>query len=216
LDIIDKVIPVTLIKAKRPKMEFKDSLTNELTEQVKLFEELHIQYPNNTPYSENLKQSKIKLKNYILYKTCMSNTKQISESSIKSKTSWNIAYNTINKSKGTVNSVGEIRLNNDEITEPDAIAEVVNKHFINKPEELVSKINKCPAIAQPIHTNHNTFFITPTDAHEVLQTIFSLKNSKAYDLYDISTEIIKSVAHSIKEPIAYLFNVSILEGIFPS
>jgi hypothetical protein len=216
LDILDKIIPVTLVKPKIGKMESNDRLTMELTEQVKLFEELHIQYPGNNLYSENLNQSKIKLKNYMQFKTCKSNAKQISESSNKSKTAWNIVYSNINKSKSSVNTVSEIKYNDIEITKPDDIAEVLNGYFVNKPTELVSKINKDQVTTQRGQYNYNTFFITPTDGLEVVQTILSLKNSKAYDCYDVSTEIVKAIAHSIKEPIAYLFNASILEGIYPS
>jgi hypothetical protein len=60
------------------------------------------------------------------------------------------------------------------------------------------------------------FFVTPTDEDEVLKTILSLNNSKAYDYYNISTEIIKTLANHVKYPIAYLFNESVNEGIFPS
>jgi hypothetical protein len=54
-------------------------------EQVKLFEELHIQYPDNNMFLENLKVSKLKVKNFIHFRTCNYNAKQISESINKSK-----------------------------------------------------------------------------------------------------------------------------------
>jgi hypothetical protein len=57
LDSVNKIIPVTSIKKKKCKTVVTDNLTRELIEQVKLFEELHIQYPDNNIFLENLKET---------------------------------------------------------------------------------------------------------------------------------------------------------------
>ena len=43
-----------------------------------------------------------------------------------------------------------------------------------------------------------------------------LKNSKAYDIYNISTHMIKTIAPHIVAPITHIFNHSLEQGIFPS
>ena len=74
LSHIDKVIPVTCCKFKDNKKEETDNLTIELQEQVKLFEELISQSPENVDYKENLKKSKIQLANYVNFKYYQRNT----------------------------------------------------------------------------------------------------------------------------------------------
>jgi hypothetical protein len=59
------------------------------------------------------------------------------------------------------------------------------------------------------------FFVTPIDEVEVHKTIISLNNSKAYDYYEISNGIIKTLANHVKYSIENLFNESVNEGIFP-
>jgi hypothetical protein len=64
--------------------------------------------------------------------------------------------------------------------------------------------------------NSSFFFVSPSSEHEVLQVIKSLKNSKAYDIYDISTPIIKRIAPNIAKILGHLFNCSISEGVVPA
>ena len=216
---IDQVIPVTKCKLKENKKDEIDKLTIELQEQVKLFEELLSHHPENVEYKEKLKQSKIKLADYINYKNCLKNTKTINEATNKSKTTWKVVYNNINKVNANVHKVTHINVDNSQVTEPDQIANSFNKQFINKPLELsTAQQNNISSPSHFIenHFNENSFFVAPTTPEEVLKIIHSLKNSGAYDIYDLSTHIIKSIAKHIAAPISQIFNCSILEGVFPS
>ena len=220
LSHIDKVIPVTRCNWKDNKKEERDHLTIELQEQVKIFEELLSHSPENLEYKEKLIKSKLQLVNYINFKNCQKNTKIISESTNKQKTSWKVVYNNINKVNASVHKITHINIDNSQIIEPNLIANKFNNQFINKPIELTSTLTQnqnCPPsqfIKNPF--NVNTFFVAPTTAAEVIKVIHSLKNSGAYDIYELSTHTIKSISKFIATPIAHIFNCSIEEGTFPS
>ena len=216
---IDNVIPVTQCRFKDTKKPETDKITIELQEQVKLFEELLFHHPENAEYKEALRISKSKLADYINYKTCQQNTKSINEAANKSKTTWKVVYNNINKVNAKVHKITHINVDNKKINEPNSIANSFNKQFIDKPRELGAGIeNKDSSTSNFIknYFNENSFFVAPTTPLEVVKVINSLKNSGAYDIYDLSTHIIKSTANHIATPISEIFNCSIMEGVFPS
>ena len=59
-----------------------------------------------------------------------------------------------------------------------------------------------------------TLFLSPVDVTEITKIIMSLKNSApAYD--DINATLLKFVVSFIAEPLCYVCNLSLCEGIFP-
>jgi hypothetical protein len=55
----------------------------------------------------------------------------------------------------------------------------------------------------------------PTSPQEVLNIIYSLKNSNSTGYDGICTKVIKTVAHILASPISYIINLCIEQGIFP-
>ena len=219
LSYVDKVIPVTNTKFKDKNPLVKDAYSLHLTEQVKLFESLHIQDPENQLFKDNLNRSKILLKEYVNQCERNENKKNIDSSSNKSKSSWEVVYSNIHKSKQTHKTIAFVKDIDQNVYLPASIAELFNHNFVNKPinqRNNFSKNSNDDNIFIPVTSNPNSLFCKPTTVQEVLYTISRLKNSKAYDIFEISTHITKTVAEFIAPPICDIFNKSIEEGVFPS
>lgn len=110
-------------------------------------------------------------------------------------------------------------MNRKSITDdPKLMSERFNMHFINDPicmTESIDKNTQKDISSFPTYHNPNSMFLEPTCNLEVLNVIKQLKNSKAYDVDEISTHIVKSIAEYIAEPIAHIYNKAVEEGIFP-
>jgi hypothetical protein len=79
LKYLDEIISVSISKSDNKRIKesrkYDDQIATELTEQVKLFEEMLIQTPGNLIFRENLSKSKSKLKAYLENKSCINNSK---------------------------------------------------------------------------------------------------------------------------------------------
>jgi hypothetical protein len=93
-----------------PKNRYSDLLRIDLVKEVKMFEELCPQYPNNILYRDCLKKAQQKLINYGNFCQRLSNSKNILESSNPSKTAWNAIYNLVNRSKGSAKLISQISI----------------------------------------------------------------------------------------------------------
>ncbi|CAG4955242.1 unnamed protein product [Colias eurytheme] len=61
----------------------------------------------------------------------------------------------------------------------------------------------------------NSFFIEPTDCHEIHCIIKSLSNSSSPGYDGMNNRLIKSIALYILEPLTAIINLSIAKGVFP-
>lgn len=64
--------------------------------------------------------------------------------------------------------------------------------------------------------NNKTFFIAPTDQHEVLNIIKGIKNKKSTGFDENSVEAVKRTACSISRVLADNINLSFQTGHFPN
>jgi hypothetical protein len=121
------------------------------------------------------------------------------------------------QSKSDKLSIDNIKIGVEFIQDPTIIAQCFNDYFIDKPLQLSAEINKTNMSYEfSTFTNVNSIRLYETDEQEVLSIIKSLNSSNTYDVYELSTHIIKSVAQFIAQPLAHVFNESIKEGTFPS
>ena len=62
---------------------------------------------------------------------------------------------------------------------------------------------------------NSSFFITPTDEHEVLKVISKLKPKRSAGYDNISAWFIKQTAHLLIKPLTHIINNSFSRGKFP-
>ena len=96
------------------------------------------------------------------------------------------------------------------------ISEKFNDFFINIGPSLAQKIpeQNIPPSQFMGDRVTNTIFLEPVTIEEVRNSVMSLKNGAVgYD--DISANILKSCSQFVSEPLEYLWNRSLIEGIFP-
>ena len=84
----------------------------------------------------------------------------------------------------------------------------ITQHLPQGMDEIF--VNSC------INLSNKSFFLRPVTSPEVLSIIINLKNSNASGKDEISNILIKKIAHFIVEPLIYLINNSLVQGIYPS
>ena len=122
----------------------------------------------------------------------------------------------INKNKPG-NNPDNLKINDKEITNPAEIAQAFNSFFTNIGPELASKIscdNKhfTEYLSKP---NDNTMCFIPTDQHEILKIVKSLKPKKSTGHDGISTKLLKQIIPNIALPLEHIFNLSLSTGCCP-
>ena len=132
------------------------------------------------------------------------------------KQTWVILKSIINKNKSS-RIQEDFELNDGSTTtEKSVISEKFNDFFINIGPSLARKIpeQNIPPSQFMGDRVTNTIFLEPVTIEEVKNIVMSLKNGAAgYD--DISANILKSCIQFVSEPLEYLCNRSLIEGIFP-
>ena len=170
LEYLYKIIPVTKCKIKpEEKQNYKDNVTYNLQQQIRLFEELLCNKPKDLIYTEKLKEIKHKLKQYIEDKIRHENSITISKSSNVTKSLWQIVYKTVKKDSN-VQSITGLYNNADKdknsiIDDPKQMSERFNFHFINDPLRMIETIDKSTQkdlSSFPAYHNSNSMFLIPT------------------------------------------------------
>ena len=130
---------------------------------------------------------------------------------------WKIIKNIMNKNKAR-QSLTKFRLNDGNFTtDGSVISNTFNDFFINIGPNLAGKIPNVGAspvdyMGQPLA---NSIFLSEVTTNEINQIFGSVKNGAAeYD--EINACLLKLVSPFIAEPLMYLCNQSLSEGLFPT
>ena len=133
------------------------------------------------------------------------------------KKTWKIIKNIVNKNKAR-QSQSKFKLNDETFTtDGSIISNTFNDFFINIGPNLAGKIpnvghSPIEYMGQPLV---NSIFFSEVTIVEISQILGSLKNGAAgYD--EISASLLKLISPFIVEPLVYLCNQSLQEGIFPT
>jgi hypothetical protein len=113
----------------------------------------------------------------------------------------------------------ELRIGKKIISNPTEITERLNMYLISIADELVKQnINKgsCSKLHQEIKHCPNSMFIPPVTETEVVSLTKSLKGKPAAGFEDIPEYLVKQCIQLIKEPLTYIYNVSLNSGVFPN
>ena len=132
------------------------------------------------------------------------------------KKSWQVIKEILNKKK--TNSISDRFLINDQlVTYKHQIASNFNDYFTNIGSTLAEKIDPSPVDPLSYITNNpqNSIVIEPSDPTEISYVVNNLKNSSpGWD--DIGIKILKKVLPSIGNPLMYVINLSLSQGVVPS
>ena len=129
---------------------------------------------------------------------------------------WNTLKDSLNLPNKS-NSVSQLLVNDEIITDPVQIANAFNSYF--------SSIGPSLATTVPASTTHfsvylpprteNSFYLHPVSPETMKKYILSMKPKTSLDDNNFSMKTLKMVAEAISTPMSHIFNLSINTGIFP-
>ena len=132
-----------------------------------------------------------------------------------SKKSWKIFKNIIGKDSLSSKRKLKFTINNETVNDSQIIATEFNNFFTSIGPALADKITCSVDPISYVDTIINSIVITYVSYMDVKNTILSLKNSSpGYD--EFSAFIAKQCIDYYVVPLAYVINMSLMEGIFPS
>lgn len=65
------------------------------------------------------------------------------------------------------------------------------------------------------NTNPNSFFIFPISPTEIINAVNSISSKNSVGTDSVSSEVLKNCLYALLTPLEILFNLSVIEGIFP-
>ena len=201
-------------------------------------------YNNRKPRLSDALRNSIKLKNKLYYKyrkissvyneTCYKSYKQILQKTLiaaekqyyhelvtrnkdNMKKSWGIIKDIINKNKNPVHRT-KFKLSNGSVTtDKMSVSEHFNDFFINIGPNLAKSIPHVKRMPMSYLGDalQETIFLEPVTCEEINSIVSNLKNN-ATGSDDISAVYLKMSLPSIANPLVYICNMSISEGVFPT
>ncbi len=130
---------------------------------------------------------------------------------------WSVINELLNRPSKSRN-IDSLIVDGEHITDEQTIADKINIHFASigtKVADSVPNIDKSYRDYLPERENRNIEF-KPLTISQILEAILSINSKKSLDINDVSFDLIKKIAPQICRPITHIYNLSILQGIFPS
>ena len=132
------------------------------------------------------------------------------------KRSWDLIKEVINKKKAKRISDTFI-IDNKEVNDPKIISNNFNNYFLNVGLELSRSVPNSNISFQSYLPDAipDSFFIAPTSCEEVSKIIMSFKNKSAgWD--NVCAKVVKETYPLIIQPLTYIINLSLSQGIVPN
>lgn len=142
--------------------------------------------------------------------------KKCADAGNDSKKLWNLIKEASNLTSNT-NNISSLIVNDNKITSNEQMANHFNNHFTSLANTAKSYIPTCSSSFRDYLPNptKRSFFMAPITNEYMLKYILSISPKTSRDINDISMKILHLVANSICVPLAHIFNLSSLQGIFP-
>ena len=139
-----------------------------------------------------------------------------SNSTQDTKSMWR-SINNLLYGRGNNYTPDKINHHGTSVSNPLNVSNIFNDYFIDVGPATQAKIPPSRSSYKSYLPNRvvDSLFINPTTHEEVLNIIFSLKNS-APGFDGIPIIVVKHVAYSLCTPLTHLFNLSLEKGIVPS
>lgn len=118
----------------------------------------------------------------------------------------------------TSNLPDQILIGSDEIKDKAVIVNQFNKHFIQAGfifNQTVNKSVPCPAMSASENVNRELFNFKPISVSEVHKALRDIDHKKSAGTDNLDPFLLKVAADIIAEPIAHIFNLSLLSNSIP-
>ena len=134
------------------------------------------------------------------------------------KNTWKGIKSIISKKSPFSNSLTLLTFQNENIDNPERIANVFNNYFSTIGEKIQAKIKHSRKKYTDYLTNENPdmFFLSPADKEEIKFILSSLDINKSTGPYSIPIKVLNMLKNDISEQLADLFNLSFTTGTFPT
>lgn len=149
----------------------------------------------------------------------LQNNKYICEAENSTKATWNV-INTY-KYRQPKENITQLNHKNEVITDPNDIANIFNKNFIDLVDVYNNKTNNHNYNKRKQHKNYqiqsniHSIFLNPVTPQDITKIIKNLKNKNSVGHDEICTKVIKFCNEELSNPLSHIINLSISKGIFP-
>jgi len=181
-------------------------------------------HSNNPTLKEHYKAYCQTLSKVIMLAKKLDYNNLINKSNNKPKTTWNIVRTITNNGK-VKNNRTTMNVKNKFINNPVTIANAFNKYLVSVAEDLLTKntlknntnkyIDPLTHLQQNFRQTSILMNLKNTTMHETGKIIHSLKSKDSSGYDGISLRILKITAPCVLSPLTFIFNKSLLTGIFP-
>jgi len=133
------------------------------------------------------------------------------------KKTWDLLKEAANLTKSN-DTVEQIIVNNELITDPTKIANEFNNFFVKIGVEISESILPTNAKAEdfmPNIDNLNEIDLGTTNPSNICGLIKSLQSKYSLDSDGLSTKLLKEIAAEISVPLSHIFELSLTTGVFP-
>jgi len=134
------------------------------------------------------------------------------------KETWKTINEITNRKRKKISYPSQFIKNAKEISGNTNIANLFNDFFVGIGPSLaknIPSVNK--SFSDYIRCNiEDTIFINPTNDIEVLNIVMDAKNKYSCGHDNLSMNLVKSIILCILKPLVHIFNLSLLQGIFPA
>ena len=222
--LLDKHGPYKKISKYKLKLKRKPWISKGIKVSIDVKNKLLSKYIKaKDPIAKSLFQQKYKIHRNML-STLMKRSKTnyftnfFNENINNIKNTWKGIKNLISNSKSNFFVPHTINSNNNTLTDPKSISNAFNNYFCSIAQNIQSSIKFSHKSFQHYLTDpfEKSFFISPTDYLEVTDIIKILNSNKSHGPNGIPTKILQLMVHELSPVIANLFNLSFLQGKFPS
>jgi len=198
--------------------ENKPWITAGMIKSIKTRNNLYIKFiknPNNVNKSKYVKYRN-KLTKLIKVSCNKHYTNKFNKYKYNIKNTWQTINNVIGKnSKPKASSY--FLDGSTKISDPELIANKFNSFFAEIGPTLASKIQSPSSFSDFLHDpNSKTLFFHPIEEKEILDIVKNFKSGKSAGYDDISPTVVKSAIPFLTKPLAFIFNISLSTGVFPS
>ena len=134
------------------------------------------------------------------------------------KNTWKGIKSIISKKSPFSNSLTLLTFQNENIDNPERIANIFNNYFSTIGEKTQAKIKHSHKKYTDYLSNENpdTFFLSPTNKEEIKFILSSLDINKSTGPYSIPSNVLNILKNDISEQLADLFNLSFTTDTFPT
>ena len=141
--------------------------------------------------------------------------KKIEESKSNVKSTWRLLNEVLNRRKGKQKLPSIFKLGDQELPDPNEIAEHFCEYFTNIGPNLANKLQKSTKSYKYFLTDNfpNSLFLREISKQEVDDICSSLSPGKAIGYDGIPFNIIKETITSISSPFTHIFNLSLTSRV---